>query len=205
MKNTKLYHIREPRALAIFDFVYTLLEALVRLRGKEDLDLFLNLLQPKKEDIILDVGAGTGWIADRVADVCDDVYAVEPNMRRLSYIIRKHAQVKAFPGLAESIPFPESYFTKVFAIMSFHHVEDQDQALEEFNRIIKPDGLLLFQESNPRKEGENREYMEKLITKSKVIFLSPDALQKKLESHGFRSKAVTRARRGYFLAAEKAV
>ena len=45
--------------------------------------LFLELLRPTKEDIILDVGAGTCVIADRVASICDEVFALEPQDNRV--------------------------------------------------------------------------------------------------------------------------
>ncbi len=83
----------------------------------------MQLLGVKKEDIVLDVGAGKGVIANEVAKQCDEVFALEPNPRKVEYIKKKYPQVKAFDGSAEAIQFPENYFTKNLRnklISSFH-------------------------------------------------------------------------------------
>ena len=120
----------------------------LRTFGKS-ITILLNLLEPTKEDVILDVGAGTGVIANRVATMCDEVFALEPRLDRVDYMKRKFPEVKAFDGVAENVQFPESYFTKIYCVSAFHHFKDQDQAVSEFDRILKPGGLVLIHELHP--------------------------------------------------------
>ncbi|HDR8857022.1 methyltransferase [Burkholderia territorii] len=45
------------------------------------------------------------------------------------------------------IPLPDSSVDIVFCHQTFHHLVDQEHALADFRRVLKPGGLLLFAES----------------------------------------------------------
>jgi ubiquinone/menaquinone biosynthesis C-methylase UbiE len=162
-------------------------------RYKKDLPQFMRLLDPQKDDIILDVGAGTGVITNLVADMCDETYALDPSSDKVDRMKQRFPQIKVFEGRAEQIPFPDNYFSKIYAIASFHHVQDKDGALEEFARLLKNDGRLLIHDAGP--SGLTSKF-ESLI--SGVHFLEAKELVDLLEAHGFESKE-SEAARGYFL------
>lgn len=168
-------------------------------RYKTTFPFFVELLKPSKDDVILDVGAGTGVIADRVASLCDEVYALEPEIKRVDYVRRKFPEVKVFQSFAESIPFPENYFTKVYAIFVFHHFENPELALSELERVSKPNSLLLIQEMNPKGMLAK---LERRI--SKHNFLGADSLREKVELAGFQTIRVDKTRDGYFALFQKA-
>ena len=184
-------------------FLVSLSEKFKAWGRRKDLAVFFELLSPKKNDVILDVGAGTGWIADRVADVCDDVYALEPNESSLNYIRKRHPQVKAFSATANSVPFSEKYFDKLYVVMAFHHFSDQDDALEEFRRIVKAGGLLLINEFYANGPGSFVRYFEKDVLKHNVTFNDPQDLEKRVQAHGFRRESVRNAGSGYFFLARR--
>jgi ubiquinone/menaquinone biosynthesis C-methylase UbiE len=162
---------------------------------KSDLPILLAMLDPKKDDVILDVGAGTGWIASNVAERCDEVYALEPVEKRVEHIKRRHPEVKAFSSLANSIPFPPNYFDKLYAVSSFHHFSDQEDALEEFRRVLKKGGLLLVNDS----DGERFESsLERKILGKKVKFVASDRLDPMAKAHEFETLDVKKTKRGFF-------
>jgi len=163
---------------------------------KKDRSTFLKLLDPKKNDVVLDVGAGTGVITNDVANISDDVFALEPETRRVEYIKRKFPQVKAFYGVAESIPFPEFYFTKVYILAAFHHFNDQEGALYEIHRVLKRNGLLLICEI-PHEKGNLEEKI------SNGGFLSSEGLKEKLQAAGFSAVETTMGKKRYFVLSTK--
>ena len=182
----------------------TISEKLRARRYRKDIRVLLELLSPAKNDVILDVGAGTGWIADRVASLCDETYALEPNENRLDFITAKHPQVKAFSATAQSVPFPERYFDKLYTIFAFHHFPDQEDSLEEFHRILKPGGVLLIQEYFNTPPGL-RSSLERSIMRSKVKFLDPSELERIMSLHSFKREVLRNGSAGYFLLARSEV
>jgi ubiquinone/menaquinone biosynthesis C-methylase UbiE len=50
-------------------------------------------------------------------------------------------------GHCSALPLPDHSADIVFCHQTFHHLVDQDQALAEFHRVLKPEGVLLFAES----------------------------------------------------------
>ena len=50
-------------------------------------------------------------------------------------------------GDCARIPLPEASVDMVFCHQTFHHLVEQEKALAEFYRVLKPGGLLLFAES----------------------------------------------------------
>ena len=171
----------------------------IRLRTfGQSITILLNLLEPAKEDVILDVGAGTGVIANKVAAMCDEVFALEPRQDRVDYMKRKFPEVKAFDGVAENVQFPESYFTKIYSVSAFHHFKDQDQAVSEFDRILKPGGIVF----DPRTLSKSSiAKMEKRI--SKMNFQTPESLKAKFAYCRLSGKKVRKNKAGIFCLVSK--
>jgi ubiquinone/menaquinone biosynthesis C-methylase UbiE len=183
---------------------YSIVDSQRKRTYKKDLELFLTLLSPKKDDVILDVGAGLGTIANILASgSSDEVFALEPDENRVEYIKTKHPQVKAFSATASQIPFPTSYFDKLYVTMAFHHFPDQGEALEEFRRVIKKNGVLLVHEIDPKEgSGKRLRFLEHKIIRNEAIFLTPQVLKDLVVSHGFKALKERKATRGYFLLAQ---
>jgi ubiquinone/menaquinone biosynthesis C-methylase UbiE len=153
-------------------------------RSYRDSDLFLSLLEPKQDDVILDVGGGTGRISEIVAKISDEVFSLEPSEEKVEFAQRVRPQVKSFISYAEAIPFPDNYFDKVFVIGSFHHFQDQDKAIEEMKKVTKKTGRIVIQEVDPStRRGKMLSLLENRILKNNSKFYTPSELRSKLEEH----------------------
>ncbi len=163
------------------------------------LPLLLEFLTLKKGDIVLDVGAGTGVVAEEIAKLSDEVFALEPNPKRVEYIKKKYPQVKAFDGTAEAIQFPEFYFTKIYSVNSLHHFRDKDAALYELNRVLKRGGVLVIKDLAPvgwRSKLESRN--------AGVNFWTAEKLKEKLVEAGFEVRDLRKVgNRDYFVCSSK--
>jgi SAM-dependent methyltransferase len=163
------------------------------------LPVLIQLLDPKKDDIVLDVGAGTGVITNEIAKLSDDVFALEPDPKRVIYVKKKYPQVKAFDGTAEAIQFTEFYFTKICAVSSYHHFKDKQAALYEMYRVLKHGGLLVILESEPE-AGHSR--FDSRVSGAK--FSTPEELIEKLQEAGFEIKELRKVPgRNYFVTSSK--
>ncbi|SDH22411.1 Methyltransferase domain-containing protein [Lentzea fradiae] len=90
---------------------------------------------------VLDLAAGTGKLTSVLVAEGHRVTAVEPNEQMLSELVRRVHDVRALPGHAEHIPVPDNTIDAVFVGTAFHWF-DQEKALPEIARVLRPGGVL---------------------------------------------------------------
>ncbi len=120
--------------------------------GRSEWDEFLEMLSPGPGEKILDIGAGDCAKAERVlqASKGGDLFAVDPDAKRISAARRERPLVKSSVAGAESLPFPGSSFDKAYSTLALHHFADLDKALGEVARVLKPGGSYVILEVEPR-------------------------------------------------------
>ena len=98
-------------------------------------NLTINNIDLGSEDIVLDIGCGSGKAARLAAKICTNgkVIGIDPSaaMIRLSNnnTDGKLINLKFKKGCAEKIPVANKSFTKVIAINSLHHWQDYKKGL----------------------------------------------------------------------------
>jgi ubiquinone/menaquinone biosynthesis C-methylase UbiE len=90
---------------------------------------------------VLDVGAGTGKLTEVLVDAGHMVSAVEPMVRMAAVLRRRLPEVGVMRGTAEQLPFEARSFDAVVVGQAFHWF-DQQAALDEFARVLRPGGTL---------------------------------------------------------------
>jgi ubiquinone/menaquinone biosynthesis C-methylase UbiE len=98
----------------------------------------------------LEIGAGTGLNLEHYPDAVSRLVLVEPDKhmrrklgRRLETLGRTAEIVDAPAG---ALPFPDASFDTVVVTYVLCSVPDQQEALAEIARVLKPDGRFLFLE-----------------------------------------------------------
>lgn len=140
------------RAAQSYDEV-AILQQEVGLRLLERLDLIK--LQPQR---IIDVGAGTGTqsrlLAERYKGSEIISFDLAPAMLRKarqqrSLKSRWFGKQRFLCGDAEHLPLSDNSVDMIFSNFAIQWCTDLDQAFREFQRILKPEGLLLFTTFGP--------------------------------------------------------
>lgn len=106
--------------------------------------------------LIVDVGCGQGVSFHLLAEAFKPRRLVGLDFHAPSLVLAEQAahacratlaDIELLHGDCASLPLPDASADIVFCHQTFHHLVEQDRALAEFRRVLKPGGLLLFAES----------------------------------------------------------
>ena len=172
------------------------------MRSDADREVFFKLLSAGPDDRVLDIGAGKGSVARRVlASNVGEVHALDPNQKNVAAMQRDSPALKACVSRAERIPYPDSFFTKVYTTMALHHFSDLDSALAEIARVLKPGGSLLILDADPSHgRGRVMRFIENSLFRRHLTFMKRDQLVERLAATGsFDVSESLEGRAGYFV------
>jgi ubiquinone/menaquinone biosynthesis C-methylase UbiE len=186
------------------DFFFKLQEFFIEKGYKKNMPSLLQYVDVKADDVILDVGGNTGKITNLYSGNSKKIFVLEPEHKNLRFGMKRRKHIGFVEGEAGRMPFLSEYFDKVVILLSFHHIHDQDTALQEINRVLKASGRLIMLELDPSfRLGKCIMFYENTIRHMGCKFYCPLELKNKIEKHGFQKVFVKSAPRGYFLIASK--
>jgi ubiquinone/menaquinone biosynthesis C-methylase UbiE len=98
---------------------------------------------------VLEIGPGTGANLPFYPSTVSSLTLLEPEKNMARQLNEKLSNFTKFPikllsGNAESIPFPDATFHTVVSTLVLCSVKNPEQALAELNRVLVPDGKLIF-------------------------------------------------------------
>ena len=99
------------------------------------------------DDVLLDVGCGTGTASRAAGPVAKFVVGVDlaPEMiRRATELATGVENVRFVIADSEQLPFDDDEFTAVLCSNSFHHYPDPLRAVREMARVLASDGRLVI-------------------------------------------------------------
>ena len=105
--------------------------------------------------VIVDAGCGQGISFRLLAETFRPARIAgidfhEPSLalaRNAARSCPPHVAIDVMHGDCASLPLPNASADIVFCHQTFHHLVEQERALAEFRRVLKPGGVLLFAES----------------------------------------------------------
>ncbi len=116
--------------------------------------------------VILDVGAGTGYISQALKKVYKGARIlsldIAPGMLQVarsknSWINKWFGDDGFICGDAEYLPLADNSVDLIFSNLTLQWCGELDQAFSEFKRVLKPEGLLMFSSFGPDTLKELRE------------------------------------------------
>lgn len=132
---------------------------------KKKLQIVKDNLKINKDDLLLDVGCGTGITSDFDCMVT----GMDPARRLLD---KCRLGIRLVQAEAESIPFPDNHFDIVVSITAIQNFRDINLGLEEIERVGKDRFALSFLKKSPRRGMIDRLirrlfYVKKMIEEDK--------------------------------------
>jgi ubiquinone/menaquinone biosynthesis C-methylase UbiE len=164
----------------------------------------LNHLTEDSRDTLLDVGGGTGLLTETLSDVFGQVLVLEPDLQKLRYSVKRRPEVGFIRGSAHRIPIVDGGVGVLISVAAFHHFPDQDAALDEMGRVLKPQGKLLLAEVDVSTvRGKLIRFTENRLMGTGSMFLTSAQLLEKVGRHGFVEPVLDRTSRGYVVVATR--
>lgn len=102
---------------------------------------------------VLDVGCGTGALADRIREAGYQVVGVDPSKGMLGILKCRAPLVGAVAACSTTLPFADDRFDLVYCVAVMHHIAEGAavlRSLREMVRVAKRGGLILVWDHNPR-------------------------------------------------------
>lgn len=106
--------------------------------------------------LVVDVGCGSGYSLPKLAQRFKPGELIgvdiDPHMLQAAReeATRAGIQPRLLQASSSDMPLPDACADMLFCHQTFHHLVEQEQALQEFLRVLKPGGILLFAESTRR-------------------------------------------------------
>ncbi|RKD89065.1 class I SAM-dependent methyltransferase [Halopiger aswanensis] len=147
------------------------------------------VLEPRPGERVLEVGPGTGHYTGTVARAIDPsgtLHAVDVQSEMVEHLRTRtreegRSNVEAIRGDARSLPYSDDTFDAAYLVLVLGEIPDQQRALDELERVLKPDGRLVVGESLPDPH-----------------FVGFERLRRRVERRGLALDARVGTRAGYF-------
>jgi ubiquinone/menaquinone biosynthesis C-methylase UbiE len=113
----------------------------------------IEILQPRAGERVLEIGPGTGYYTFEMAGRLDggqvDIFDIQQEM--IEHVVREAnkrgvTNVNPARGDAQSLPYSGDSFDAVVLITVLGEIPDQERALKEVARVLKPGGRLIVGE-----------------------------------------------------------
>jgi ubiquinone/menaquinone biosynthesis C-methylase UbiE len=113
----------------------------------------IEILEPQAGERVLEIGPGTGYYTFEMAERLDggqvDIFDIQQEM--LDHVMREAnrrgvTNVQPALGDAQALPYADDSFDAVVLITVLGEIPDQDRALSEVARVLRPGGRLVVGE-----------------------------------------------------------
>lgn len=126
-----------------FDKVYKYYDKFMAMFKLYKLDEIKAAANLEEYEIIVDVGGGTGRLAESICNSCKTVYVIDESEKMLSKV-KQSLKLISIKGNALNSPFDNKSIDTVILSDVFHHIKEQEKLIIEINRILKDDGKVVM-------------------------------------------------------------
>ena len=154
---------------------------------------FVEIIGIKENEIVLDVGSGSGDIANEILkeNIPTSLYLLDLNEKMLlegRKRLKKEKNIKYFIGNAEKLNFENNFFDKYTISFCLRNVTEYLLSIKEAYRVLKPGGKYCCLEfSTPKSPLISSSYK---IYKSKILPLLGEIVAQDKNAYNYLSESI---------------
>ena len=154
---------------------------------------FVEIINPKKNEMIIDIGSGTGDIAKNILKTKfnGELHLLDLNSQMLNIgksTIRKNKNVYFHQGNAEDLKFKNNTFDKYAIAFCLRNITNIEKSIEEALRVLKPGGIYFCLEfSSPNSILTSQLYKK---YRTKTLPLIGKLIAKNKEAYKYLSESI---------------
>lgn len=107
-----------------------------------ELNTLLEIIKPRQNTKMLDVGIGTGIFASEFVARGATVYGIDPSEKMLEVALKRGFNAQL--GSGENVPFEDNSFDVVLSMTSAEFSAKPEKFISEMVRVVKPGGLVVL-------------------------------------------------------------
>ncbi|MBS3748307.1 MAG: class I SAM-dependent methyltransferase [Candidatus Thermoplasmatota archaeon] len=169
-------------------FLYDWVEQRILKDHQGSVHILQTYLDVEKDDIIIDLGGGTGYVARYLATQAKQVLLIDPSKNLLSK--GKKSPVHPVRGSATKIPCNSSSVSIIVLISVLHHIPKtyHEQVLSECKRVLDKHGVLCIIEAIPPESLLQKLFIHiEHVLVGKTFHRHPNELRNEVKKTGFQS------------------
>ncbi len=120
------------------------------------IDAFLGMIPIAEYPHILEVGIGTGAVAEKVSEKIGPLTGIDISQDMIDKI--NHDGITPIVANAHELPFNKDSFELIYMRNVIHYIDDPEKVFSEIYRCLKPEGQFLFSQVVPPDDSISKEY-----------------------------------------------
>ena len=120
------------------------------------IDSYLSMLPDQKFETILEVGIGTGAVAEKMVEKLGPLHGIDISSAMISKI--NNPKITATVGDAHDLKFESNSIELIYMRNVIHYIDYPKKAFSEIYRCLKPEGYFLFSQVVPPVDSLSEEY-----------------------------------------------
>ena len=163
-----------------FDLIASIYDRLI---GPPDTGHLRRLLRLPAEGWLLDGGGGTGRVSSHLSSMVDHAVVSDLSRRMLQKALEK--RINPVCAHVERLPFGDGCFDRILVVDALHHFCDQQEAIADLLRVLRPGGRLVIEEPDFNHKGVKvLALIEKLLL-MRSHFYAPEKIREMIAGCGY--------------------
>lgn len=148
---------------------------------------------------LLDVGGGTGRIAEDMANCFERIVIYDVSLPMINESKKKNVKISGICGRVEKLALKKNYFDAVIMVDTLHHVENHQKAILSILNVLKPGGTFILEEPDIRRFPVKLiALLEKLLL-MRSHFLKPEVVYNWIDKKDFTANLIEEENNYYII------